>query len=103
MSTPVKSVSFIHPVSLGGSIKSASMFSPSAPERPGSAPFDLSLVEVGGFPFVRVGRSQNGQLRFKCVPLTNVADLEEMSQEDIAALAAKKKTEADAKKQVAKS
>lgn len=66
-------VHFINPVSFGGQITSAKAGSPSDAMRVGSTPFDIELVESGGFPAVKLSKNQNGTVSHIYVPITNVS------------------------------
>lgn len=68
----LKNVHFIHPVSCGGQITSASSGAVVG-DRPGQTPFDIEMVETGGFPTVKLSRTVQGKPMSVVVPITNVA------------------------------
>lgn len=69
----LKSVSFIHAVPFGGSIKSANAFIASDVSRIGSEPFEIELVELSGMLVVSLTKNLNGKRQTQHVPLSNVA------------------------------
>lgn len=64
-------VEFIHPVSCGGSIKTASAESVVG-DRPGATPFKISMDDGG---FIRLEKQSATKTTVKYVPLSNVASI----------------------------
>lgn len=90
-------VAFNITVQCAGSVTGASSTSASAPERAGSTPFEIDLVEVLGIPHVRLRKTLNGKLHEAHVPIFNVSFMHFLTEAELAAAKAKEEAALKAK------
>jgi len=64
-------VQFIHPVSFGGQLQSAS--NRAVGDRPGQGGMEIELGTVEGVQCVALSKSVNGKPATRLVPMTNIA------------------------------